>query len=148
MQLTRDKLLNNKISNKQEDQTAKKRRRIITSVILITSILISGILWFRNKNSEWFEGFQEPLVYKVNKDSSKKQTSSSAFKNKDDVLQSINLLTSELRGEYGIYYFNLLKETEFGINEDSIFTAASVNKVPIIVAFYQGVERGEAKEEG
>lgn len=39
-------------------------------------------------------------------------------------------------GNYGIYYADITTGQQFGINEKQIFTAASVNKVPIVAVLY------------
>ncbi len=148
MQITREKLLDNKLSDKQDNKRVKRKRRIITLVTLLGSVLISAIFWLRSKRLNWFEGFQQPFVYEVTKNSSKVAKDTSGFKNKEDVLYSLDSLVSELRGVYGVYYFNLQKDIELGFNENEVFTAASVNKVPIMVAFYQEVEVERLKEEG
>lgn len=58
---------------------------------------------------------------------------------KKDVLAA----TTERKGNYGIYFADLKNGTTFGSNEYEIFTAASINKVPLIMAMYHLAEKGE-----
>lgn len=50
--------------------------------------------------------------------------------------------TKGKKGNYGIYFADLKHGTSFGSNEYEQFTAASVNKVPLIVALYSLAEHG------
>lgn len=47
------------------------------------------------------------------------------------------------KGNYGIYFADFENHKEFGINEKEIFTAASVNKVPIVATFYYLENKGK-----
>jgi beta-lactamase class A len=47
------------------------------------------------------------------------------------------------KGSYGIYYADLTTGQHFGINEHQMFTAASVNKVPIIAVLYYLENKGK-----
>src|SRR3989344_4086989 len=43
---------------------------------------------------------------------------------------------SEEKGSYSIYYKNLTTGEEFGIDENKVTTAASLNKLPIVALLY------------
>lgn len=59
-------------------------------------------------------------------------------------LKSVTEKTIEKKkGNYGIYFADLTSGQQFGINEKEIFTAASVNKVAIVAAFYYLENKGE-----
>lgn len=47
------------------------------------------------------------------------------------------------KGSYGIYYADLTTGQHFGINEHQMFTAASVNKVPIVAVLYYLENKGK-----
>ena len=49
-------------------------------------------------------------------------------------------------GNYGIWFKDLVSEESFGFFENEVFLAASVNKLPIMLAFYQAVEAGRLEE--
>jgi len=56
--------------------------------------------------------------------------------NEEDLKSEIEKLTNNAKGSYSIYYKNFDTNKSFGINENQINRAASVNKVPIIAALY------------
>src|SRR3989338_1726447 len=45
-------------------------------------------------------------------------------------------------GTYSIYFYDLTTGDNFGINEEMIMTAASVNKIPILAAVYYSAGKG------
>lgn len=49
---------------------------------------------------------------------------------------------ADKKGSFSIYYKSFATDKDFEINSQMIHTAASVNKVPIIVALYQEAEKG------
>ena len=59
----------------------------------------------------------------------------------------IDKLLGELVGEYGVYVKSLESDLEFIRNGGEVFTAASVIKLPILVAYYQAVDDGEIDPE-
>lgn len=60
--------------------------------------------------------------------------------------ESLAGLLKDKKGRYGIWYKNLQNGEEYGLRQDEVFKAASVNKVPILITFYQAVENKELKE--
>lgn len=64
-------------------------------------------------------------------------------KNPDDLRK---LVTSEIRNtwkNYSVYVVDFNSSFTMGINETTIFTAASVNKTPILAALYEEAQRGK-----
>ena len=61
----------------------------------------------------------------------------------DEVRDSIKLLSSEFEGEYSVYYEDLKTSEAFGINHNSVMTAASLNKVPVIFYLYSLASKRE-----
>jgi beta-lactamase class A len=57
--------------------------------------------------------------------------------------QHTNKLLVSSRGNYGIYYADLNNPYAFGINEKETFTAASINKVPIVTVLYYLDNKGK-----
>lgn len=47
------------------------------------------------------------------------------------------------KGSYGVSHFDLTSKKGYGINQDEMFTAASINKLPIIAALYYLENRGK-----
>lgn len=54
----------------------------------------------------------------------------------EEILQKIDQQTQKTSGTYSVYIFDINKNTGFGINEQMVTDAASVNKIPIIAALY------------
>lgn len=61
----------------------------------------------------------------------------------DELRDTIKSLTSEFEGEYSIYYQDLKTGEAFGLNHNSIMTAASLNKVPVIFYLYSLASKRE-----
>lgn len=61
-------------------------------------------------------------------------------KEEDAFLQKLKTITKEQvkdkTGNYGIYFADLHHPRSFGLNEKEMFTAASINKVPIVAVLY------------
>ena len=60
-----------------------------------------------------------------------------------EIKQEVLSVTDKRKGNFGIYFADLKNGTAFGSNEYEIFTAASVNKVALVVALYHLAEKGE-----
>ncbi len=60
-----------------------------------------------------------------------------------EIRQEVLAATDEKKGNYGIYFADLKNGTAFGSNEYQVFTAASVNKVPLVMALYRLAEDGK-----
>lgn len=65
------------------------------------------------------------------------------IKTKEELILAIRSLISNKPGIYSIYISDFKNNENFGINENTIFTAASVNKIPILAALYYLVDRNE-----
>jgi beta-lactamase class A len=58
------------------------------------------------------------------------------------IIEKFKSLTKELSGVYGLYVVNLNTDETFGANEDEVFTAASLIKLPVMAAMYSEHEKG------
>lgn len=67
----------------------------------------------------------------------------SKIKTKEELISAIRSLISNKPGIYSIYISDFNNNESFGINENTIFTAASVNKIPILAVLYYLVDKGE-----
>jgi len=77
-------------------------------------------------------------------------TSSRVSKPKFDpslVLNSVKNLTKDLRGEYGLYVYRFDDQNEYGLHHNESFSAASLMKLPVMLLFYQEVEKGNLDPE-
>jgi len=57
--------------------------------------------------------------------------------------KEIEKMLVPLRGEYGIYYYDLITKETFSINGQRQFQAASLNKMPLLVTLYQLADAGK-----
>jgi beta-lactamase class A len=53
-----------------------------------------------------------------------------------DLMENIQKITNKVQGTFSIYIYDLKSNTGFGINEEMIVKAASVNKIPILAVLY------------
>lgn len=142
-----------KLEDKEKTpQKDKKKNRKATLILFFGTVFISLAFWLRPKVGLLWQNLFKPATYQVGKPAGQKSLEDFiGFKpdlnDREGLLRSINLLLEGIRGKYGIYINDLLKKESFGINEDEVFIAASVNKVPIMVTFYQQVEKGKLKED-
>ena len=63
--------------------------------------------------------------------------------NEQDLKEQIQKIVKDKKGFYSIYYKNINSGNFFGIDEQQINTAASVNKLPIITALYYLEKQGK-----
>lgn len=109
------------------------------------------LLWFINSLADketpaanTFTEVQEPTA---TVETNKTAVTESSVK-KSDPLDTTALreqLQSYLKnfpGKYGIYYSNLADDSEFGINQEDKFTAASTIKIPINLYLYEQIKSG------
>lgn len=59
------------------------------------------------------------------------------------VLNQIETLTQDLSGIYGVYVYRFKDGQDYGFNEDKDFPAASLNKLPVMIAAYQQAEQNK-----
>lgn len=125
-------------------------RRSIFFLLLIT-VLLSLAFWFKSEAGLIWEKITQPKIFTIKKEQEKELTEFLGLKpNLKDInglQQSLELLLTDLQGEYGIYFSSLTEKQELGFNQDGVFIAASVNKIPIMIGFFQAVEKGEVTED-
>lgn len=61
---------------------------------------------------------------------------------KEDVVAKFNELTNPLSGVYGFFVIDMTTGSYYGANEKETFEAASLNKLPVMLAMYKGAEEG------
>lgn len=64
-------------------------------------------------------------------------------KNPDELRKKIQAVIGNTWKNYSVYIKDYTSPFVMGINESVIFTAASVNKIPILASLYYGVQNGE-----
>lgn len=61
----------------------------------------------------------------------------------DYLKKEVKEIIAGQKGNYSVYYVNLYNGNKFGINENQIFTGASVNKMPVIAVLYNLANSGK-----
>ncbi|HCS78367.1 TPA: hypothetical protein DIV55_01340 [Patescibacteria group bacterium] len=121
-----------------------RRRPFPTLIILGLTVIL--VIWlagrvFRNQATRIISPLAETIEKKFqNKPVS--ATSSPQLKNPSQLIVQIRNLLVKENGSYSVYLYDLTSNQGYGINETGIFTAASVNKIPILAAIYFEAERG------
>lgn len=102
------------------------------AVLFLGTILLSLLFWL--KGGIDFKGFK---FFSSDKITFEKEM------NQEELLVAIKEETVSLKGTYGIYVKELENGEEFGLNFNEEFTAASVNKLPVVLYFYKQVAEGK-----
>lgn len=63
-------------------------------------------------------------------------------RNTSKIVNEFNQLTKDASGVYGLYVVNLNTDESYGVNEDEVFQAASLIKLPVMLAMYAEYEKG------
>ena len=121
-----------------------RRRPLSTAIILslaaILLIWLAGRL-FRSQATQIISPLAETIEKKLQK-KSVSTTPSPQLKNPSQLIVQIKNLLVKENGSYSVYLYDLTTNQGYGINETGIFTAASVNKIPILAALYYEAEHG------
>ena len=122
-----------RIEKKRAREKKKNGRWAIVAIFLMT-VLASLFFYLR---AEWpglgAKIFSPAVISTLPSDSN--------F-NPDPVLKEIEALTADLKGTYGVYVYRFGTGQEYGFNEKQAFTAASLIKLPVLVALYERAEEG------
>ncbi len=116
--------------------------RKISLLILVLSLIFSGFFWLKTELKNNPQNLFRSYSFEFSKGEP-----ASTLKNSGEVLNQIQKLISQLRGQYAVYIYAFNRQEAYGLNQDKIFPAASLNKVPIMLAFYKEIEKGSFSEE-
>lgn len=126
----------------KEDKPKRKRKKqppkgsrwtIVVGFFLTLGII--AIFYLQKEFPLFWEKVTSPLVIS---NLSKEERFDASL-----VLSEIENLTKDLRGSYGVYVYRLEDKKEYGFNQNKIFPAASLMKLPVILTLYQKAETGE-----
>lgn len=85
--------------------------------------------------------FHKQTIVSPLPDETKKSATEEKNRNPAELKKKIQETIGTLWKNYSVYVKDLKGNFDMGINETVIFTAASVNKIPIFVALYEGIEK-------
>lgn len=121
---------------------AKRKRNILFRFILLVAAV--GSVWFLISGKIF--SISPTHIISPLPDSKSPNVISYVFggkKNPDDLkLQLLNLIDAKWNN-YSIYVKNLNDDFQLDINKSIIYTAASVNKIPILASLYYSAQKGD-----
>jgi len=127
---------------KQEKPKLNNGDRLLIIGLFLTTVFLSGFLYFQPQISAFFQKIKKtpekitsPLVITGGKEVKKFDPTS--------VLEEIKNLTNQLLGTYGVYVYRFEDGKEYGFQQNEIFPAASLMKLPVILTLYQEAEAGK-----
>jgi beta-lactamase class A len=122
-----------------KDKEKTDNHKKITLLILLLTMLAIFFFWMKSNLSLFWENLIKPYSFELFLSAQKPVK---VYKNREEVLQEINKLLKDKTGNYAFYVYSFAKDEEYGIKEDKTYCAASINKVPIMLAWYKEIEKG------
>ncbi len=107
-------------------------------VVIIFFVVLALGFWKRNALTKNSAEVVSPLPTDQTSLAGKVLSLFSQNKGKDSsqLLEEIKTQTDKQTGTYSVYIYDLKTNQSFGINENTIYTAASINKIPILASLY------------
>lgn len=124
-----------------------------TLIGLIATIVLGLMFYLPPVIKQWWQGLKGNEVIRIERPREIKQDVSEIVGFKVEIKQSTDVepvVTKMLEGkagQYGVYVLDLNNNTKMGINESQKLTAASVAKLPLLIAYYQAVDKGKVDPE-
>ncbi|MEK7526241.1 MAG: serine hydrolase [Patescibacteria group bacterium] len=125
----------------------RKERYLVLSILLFTTLTsavlamaardwkLPGLPKLSFSNLNLFDGGEIIIENKNKNKDSQYESIIAKFRNK----------TNDLSGTYGLYVVDLTTSDSYGLAQNEIFQAASLIKLPTMVAYYKEVEKGNIK---
>lgn len=119
-----------------------------TAIGLAVTIVLGLIFYMPTELKSWWQKFNNPETITILKpvgdepDVSEIVGFKVEIKEKEDAEEVIKKMVKGLVGDYGVWVERLRDENGWGVNEGVVFSAASVIKLPVLVAYYQAVDEG------
>lgn len=126
------------------------KKPVVNRKLIAWGFILTGLISI----GSWAWGRTRPAPGKVDRDSwwgavkiSYPVTAPSPTPVGGKVLAGLQSQLATASGEYSIYVYRLVDKQGYGLNSDRVLPAASIMKVPIMVAGYRKVEDGSLKLE-
>ncbi len=119
-----------------------------TAIGLAVTIVLGLIFYMPTELKSWWQKFNNPETITILKPVGDESDVSEIvgfkveIKEKEDAEEVIKKMVKGLVGDYGVWVERLRDENGWGVNEGVVFSAASVIKLPVLVAYYQAVDEG------
>jgi len=124
-----------------------------TAVVLLLTIVFSLFFYLPVEVRNWWQRFNKDEVIVIEKPVGDAEDVSEivgfevVIKKREDVQTTIEKLLEGLSGNYGVWVKKIDSEADFGINEEKVIAAASVIKLPVLIAYYQAIDEGKIDAE-
>ena len=131
-----------KLSTKELREFQKRRaegRKWVLGLVVVTAIT-SFSFWILGQREGGLSGMISPISESI-QDISREGLGSNRPQT-GEVEKKIGDLVKGLQGTYGVYVYNLTSRHSYGFNQEKVFPAASLIKLPLIIALYQEAEAG------
>jgi len=123
----------------RKKQPPKGGRWTIVALFGLTLLAIASF-YLQSEIPVFWHKLTSPLV--ITSEKTPKETFDPSL-----VLNSVEALTKEMRGEYGFYVYRFADQKQYGLKQDEVFPSASLMKLPVMLCFYQEVEKGNLSPE-
>ena len=120
-----------------------KKKRLIRLILLLLSIFVLSTVIkssLPSTNRTVLSPIPDPT--KEEKKPSKPFSLFQKKKNPDELADKVNNAINGAISDYSVYVEDYTSDFVMGLSESEIFTAASVNKVPILAALYEKTKDG------
>ncbi|MCX6725973.1 MAG: class A beta-lactamase-related serine hydrolase [Candidatus Shapirobacteria bacterium] len=144
LQKNKQQIIQETDSSEQESILGEKRKtrkkqppkgsRWMILILFLLTLVVTGIFYLKTALPPLWQKWTAPLIISNVKPEDKFDASS--------VLAEIQNLTKDLRGKYGFYVYELKDNNSYGLYQNEVFPSASLMKLPVILCFYQEVEKG------
>jgi len=121
------------VQKKERKARRGDERKAIAALFVIT-ILASALFYLQAEAPKIWERITAPRII---------SRLPEKYFDPNPVLSQIEDLTRNLSGTYGVYVYRFKDGKDYGLNERKVFPAASLNKLPVMVAAYQQAEEGK-----
>jgi len=127
----------------------KKPRKISGSrwaivVVLAGSLAACGVLFFYAKIADFRSGLTEPWrLSSVVEQTGEEVARATPTPDTGELLTQVGEITEGLRGKYGFYVKHIGNGSDYGLKQDEVYPAASLMKLPVIIALYEEAETGK-----
>jgi beta-lactamase class A len=124
-----------------EIENKGKGRKLILLLFVLTAVISGVMWWFREKGSQkadFWKGWTSIINFSVEKTPDEGDVS----RETSNFVNSLQQKTQGQTGTYGIFVYRLKDKKWYGFNEDTIMPAASMMKVPAMIAVIKKIESG------
>lgn len=119
---------------KRERKNERGDERKSIAILFVVTILASALFYLQAEAPKIWERITSPRII---------SHLPGTYFEPSPVLQQIKGLTQGLSGTYGVCVYRFQDSHDYGLNEKKVFPAASLNKLPVMIAAYQQAEEGK-----